>query len=166
MIWTPRETGARGRLAWSPGHGLSDPLSFQRGRVREQARRLVDDVIAALGLDEVATSGHSLGAMFALWHMAAGSGRISRLVAIGAPAVALPDTRVRMPLSLLTVRGLGLAVLRAVERIPGATLHEVPGGHAPWLLDAERAAQLITTHFDLNLAGSQQAPGDHPPVGR
>src|SRR3954451_14887318 len=55
--------------------------------------------------------------MFALWH-AARSGRIASLAAIGAPAVALPGTRVRMPLSLLTIRGLGPAVLRAPSPRP------------------------------------------------
>jgi pimeloyl-ACP methyl ester carboxylesterase len=242
-----------------PGHGLSDPTTFRRGRVREHARRLIDDVIDALGLDEVPVIGHSLGAMFALWRMAAGSKRISGLVAIGAPAVALPGTRVRVPLSLLTVRGLGVVVLRSpspgpvyrrllaqgmglaeiaaapdsliealrlsarrpenartvaslmhaidrfraprpesvltsaelaaitapttfilgsddpylpverarptIEQISGATLHEVPAGHAPWLVDAERAAKLVMTHPGLDAPGSQHrlAHAD-PPV--
>ena len=35
------------------------------------------------------------------------------MIAIGEPGVALPGVRVRMPLSLLTVRGLGVAVLRS-----------------------------------------------------
>jgi pimeloyl-ACP methyl ester carboxylesterase len=94
-----------------PGHGLSDPFRYRRGHVREHTQRLIDDVIDALGLDAVPVVGHSLGAMFALWHVAAGSERISAVSAVGAPAVALPGTRVRMPLSLLTVRGLGAAVL-------------------------------------------------------
>jgi pimeloyl-ACP methyl ester carboxylesterase len=51
--------------------------------------------------------------MFALWHAARGESRVSSLVAIGDPAVALPGARVRQPLSLLTVPGLGPAVLRA-----------------------------------------------------
>jgi 2-hydroxy-6-oxonona-2,4-dienedioate hydrolase len=220
-----------------PGHGLSDPITFRRGQVREHARRLIDDILDALGLDEVPVIGHSLGGMFALWHAAAGSGRISEVVAIGEPAVALPGVRVRMPLSLLTVRGLGVAVLRSpsprrvyrrllaqgqgsaevaaapdsliealrlsarrpenarsaaslmhaidgfrrpradsvltsaelaaitipalfilgsddpylsierarpsIDLIPGARLHEVPAGHAPWLVDAQHAAELI-----------------------
>jgi pimeloyl-ACP methyl ester carboxylesterase len=95
-----------------PGHGLSDPVMYRRGHVREHARRLIDDILDALELDRVPVAGHSLGGMFALWHVAGGSERISRLVAIGEPAVALPGVRVRMPLSLLTVRGLGVAVLR------------------------------------------------------
>jgi pimeloyl-ACP methyl ester carboxylesterase len=227
-----------------PGHGVSDPIVYRRGQVREHARRFIDDVIDALGLDEVPMIGHSLGGMFALWHMAEGSERISRMVAIGEPAVALPGVRVRMPLSMLTVRGLGITVLRSpsprpvyrrvlaqgighaelaatpdslvdalrlsarrpenartvaslmnaidrfrrprpesiltspelaairtptlfilgsddpylaverarpsIEQIPGAELHQVPGGHAPWLVDPELAATLIATHHCLH----------------
>ena len=96
-----------------PGHGLSDPAAFARGQVREHARALIEDILDALRLDEVPVIGHSLGGMFALWHVAAGPGRICQVVAIGEPAVALPGVRVRMPLSLLTVRGLGAAVLRS-----------------------------------------------------
>ena len=95
-----------------PGHGLSDPVHYRRGEVREHARRLIDDILNALGLGQAPVVGHSLGGMFALWH-AAGSERISELVAVGVPAVALPGARVRMPLSPLTVRGLGAAVLRS-----------------------------------------------------
>jgi pimeloyl-ACP methyl ester carboxylesterase len=96
-----------------PGHGLSAPVRYRRGHVREHTRALLDDIFDALELDEAPVVGHSLGGMFALWHVAGGSERISRVVAIGVPAVALPGGRVRMPLSLLTVRGLGVAVLRA-----------------------------------------------------
>lgn len=221
-----------------PGHGLSDPMAFRRGHVREAARSLIDEILDALGFEDVPVIGHSLGGMFALWHLAGGSERISELVAIGQPAVALPGVRVTMPLSLLTVRGVGPAVLRspnprpvyrrmlaqglgsaevagapdaliealrlsarrpgnartvaalmhAIDRfrrprsesvltlaelaainaptmfvlgsddpylsvegaarsigqIRGAGLHEVPAGHAPWLVDPERAAALIS----------------------
>jgi pimeloyl-ACP methyl ester carboxylesterase len=223
-----------------PGHGLSDSVRYRRGRVREHTHRLIDDVVDALGLDDVPVVGHSLGAMFALWHAAAGSERISQVTAVGAPAVALPGTRVRMPLSPLTVRGLGVAVLRSpsprrihrrllaqglgsaevktapdsliealrlssrrpenartaaslmhaidrlrrprpesvltaeelaairvpttfilgsddpylsprdarpsIARIPNATVHEMPAGHGPWLVDPERVAGLIAAH--------------------
>jgi pimeloyl-ACP methyl ester carboxylesterase len=96
-----------------PGHGLSDPVRHRRGHVRQHARELIDDTFDALGLDEAPVVGHSLGGMLALWYAAAGGERISRLVAMGEPAVALPGVRVSMPLSLLTVRGLGMAVLRS-----------------------------------------------------
>jgi pimeloyl-ACP methyl ester carboxylesterase len=224
-----------------PGHGLSGPAVYRRGHVREAARVLIDDILDALELDHAPAVGHSLGGMFALWYAASGAGRISSLVAIGEPAVALDGVRVRMPLSLLTVRGLGTIVLRspsprgvyrallaqglgraevagapdslidalrlsarrpenartvnslmraidhfrrprtesvltvpelaaietptmfiwgtdapylaaeralpAVDQIPTATLHEVPGGHGPWLVDAKRSADLIEHHL-------------------
>jgi pimeloyl-ACP methyl ester carboxylesterase len=213
--------------------------------VREHARALIEDILDALGLDQVLVIGHSLGGMFALWHVAAGSGRICAVVAIGEPGAALPGVRVRVPLSLLTVRGLGVAVLRSpsprrvyrrllaqgmgggdiaaapdpliealrlsarrpgntrtiaslmhaidrfrrpcpesvltsaelaavttptifilgsedpylsiecartsIDQIHGARLYEVPGGHAPWLADAQHAAELIATHAHLTV---------------
>ena len=115
-IWAPLFPELRGFRLLAvdlPGHGLSDPVAFRRGQVREHARALIEDILDALGLDEVPVIGHSLGGMFALWHVATGPGRISEVIAIGEPAVALPGVRVRMPLSLLTVRGLGAAVLRS-----------------------------------------------------
>jgi pimeloyl-ACP methyl ester carboxylesterase len=96
-----------------PGHGLSDPTVYRRGHVRKQACQLLGDIFDGLELDRAPVVGHSLGGMLALWHCASGARRISGLVAIGDPGVALPGVRVRMPLSLLTVRGVGLAVLRS-----------------------------------------------------
>ena len=235
-----------------PGHGLSDPASFRRGRVREHASRLLDDLLDASELDRAPVIGHSLGGMFALWHLAAGAERISELVAMGQPAVALPGVRVRMPLSLLTVRGVGYAMLRSpspravhrrllaqgmgsaevaaapealmealrlsarrpanartvaslmhaidrfrrprpesvltgaelaairtpttfvlgtddpylsveaarpsIELIPGARLHEMPAGHAPWLVDPGRAA-LLATHRLVSRRGRTTIDG-------
>ena len=242
-----------------PGHGLSDPTAFRRGQVREHARQLIDDILDALGLNEAPVIGHSLGGMFALWHVAAGSGRICEVIAIGEPGVALPGVRVRMPLSLLTVPGLGVAVLRSpspprayrrllaqglgsaeaaaapdsliealrlsvrrpqnartvaslmhaidrfrrprpasvltsaelaaittpaifilgsedpylsterarpsIAQIHGASLYQMPAGHAPWLVDAHHAAELITAHSHL-AAGPHLGPalGDSRPA--
>jgi pimeloyl-[acyl-carrier protein] methyl ester esterase len=78
----------------------------------------MDDLFDALDLPDAPVVAHSLGGMFALWYAAARPGRIVSLVAIGAPAVALPGTKVRMPLSLLTVPVLGEAVLR--NPMPGS----------------------------------------------
>jgi pimeloyl-ACP methyl ester carboxylesterase len=72
-----------------PGHGLSDPADYRAGHVRQHAHQLIEDIFDALELEHAAVVGHSLGGMLALWHAASGSERISRLVAIGEPAVAL-----------------------------------------------------------------------------
>ena len=34
----------------------------------------------------------------------------------------------------------------SIDQIQGARLYEVPGGHAPWLADAQHAGELIATH--------------------
>ena len=115
-MWAPLFSslpGWRSVCVELPGHGLSDPARYRRGEVRRYAHELIDDIFDGLEIDEAPVLGHSLGGMFALWHVAAGRGRISGLVALGEPAVALPGVRVRMPLSLLTVRGLGTVVLRS-----------------------------------------------------
>jgi pimeloyl-ACP methyl ester carboxylesterase len=35
----------------------------------------------------------------------------------------------------------------SIAKITGAALHEVPGGHGPWLEDPARCAKLVTDHF-------------------
>jgi pimeloyl-ACP methyl ester carboxylesterase len=41
----------------------------------------------------------------------------------------------------------------SIDQIQGARLHAVPGGHAPWLVDARHAAELITAHSDPRVGG-------------
>jgi pimeloyl-ACP methyl ester carboxylesterase len=115
-IWAPllnELTGYRTHLVELPGHGLSDPLCYRAGSVREHSIRLLDELFYSLGLDAPSVVGHSLGGMFALWHASARPGKIASLVAIGDPGAALPGVEVKMPLSILTVPGLGRAVLAA-----------------------------------------------------
>ena len=123
-IWAPwlaHFAGYRALLVELPGHGLSGPVAYRRGAVRDHTLRLMDDLFDALGLATAPVVGHSLGGMFALWYAAARPGRIASLVAIGDPAVALPGATVRMPLSLLTVPALGEAVLRTPMHRGGCT---------------------------------------------
>jgi pimeloyl-ACP methyl ester carboxylesterase len=60
--------------------------------------------------------------MFALWHAAAGSNRISQVVATGVPAVALPGVRVCMPLNARTVATLMYAIDRFRRPRPESVL--------------------------------------------
>ena len=113
-IWAPllnELKGYRAHLVELPGHGLSDPVSYRVGSVREHSIQLLDDLFDSLDLHAPSVVGHSLGGMFALWHAAERPGSIASLVAIGDPGAALPGVQVKMPLSILTVRGLGRAVL-------------------------------------------------------
>jgi pimeloyl-ACP methyl ester carboxylesterase len=114
--WTPligELTGFRLHAVELPGHGLSGPVDYRRGAVRDHTVRLLDDLFDALELAPGPVVGHSLGAMFALWYAAARPGRIGSLAVLADPAVALPGVTVRMPLSLMTVPVLAPAVLRS-----------------------------------------------------
>ncbi len=239
--WLADLAGYRALLVELPGHGLSGPVAYRPGAVRDHTLALMDDLFDALGLATAPVVGNSLGGMFALWYAAARPGRIASLVAIGSPAVALPGATVRMPLSLMTVPVLGVAMLRtptprpvyrgllgqglspaaaaaapdelldvlrlagrrkgnartvaslmhaidgfrrprpdsvmtdgelrqvtaptmfclgtddpflapaqarpAIAKIPGAVLHEVQGGHGPWLDDPAGCAKLVIGHL-------------------
>ena len=115
-IWTPLLAELRGyrtHLVELPGHGLSDPVHYRSGSVRTHSVRLLDDLFGSLGLDAPSVVGHSLGGMFALWHASARPGKIASLVAIGDPGATFPGVEVKMPLSILTVPGIGRAVLAA-----------------------------------------------------
>lgn len=114
-VWAPllsELTAYRVHLVELPGHGLSGPVDYRIDAVRDHTLAFMDDLFSALGLETAPVVGHSLGAMFALWHAAARPGKITSLVVIGDPAVALPGVIVRMPLSLMTVPVLGPALLR------------------------------------------------------
>jgi pimeloyl-ACP methyl ester carboxylesterase len=113
-IWAPllnELRGYRALLVELPGHGLSDPFTYRVGSVRAQSIELLDDLFDALDLVAPSVIGHSLGGMFALWHAAKRPERIASLVAIGDPGAALPGVQIKMPLSLLTVPGIGRMVL-------------------------------------------------------
>jgi pimeloyl-ACP methyl ester carboxylesterase len=127
-IWAPwlnELRGYRALLVELPGHGLSDPVTYRVGSVRAHTIELLDDLFESLGLAAPSVVGHSLGGMFALWHAAERPGRIASLVAIGDPGAALPGVQVRMPLSLLTVPGLGRAVLSSPS--PRSTYRQILG---------------------------------------
>lgn len=145
--WLSEFTGYRVHLVDAPGHGLSGPVDYRPGMVREHSVRLLDDLLEALGVAAAPVIGHSLGGMFALWHAAARPGRIGSLVTIGAPAAALAGATARMPLSLMTVPVLGPAVLRSpaprpvYRRLFGQGMSPAAAAAAPaGLLDALRFA--------------------------
>ncbi len=114
-IWVPWLSELRGyrvRMVDLPGHGLSSPVSYRPGEVRQAAVQLIDDLLGALDLDTAPVIAHSVGGMYALWHAAQRPGKISCLTLIGAPGGALPGLRLRVPVNLLTLPGIGQAMLR------------------------------------------------------
>jgi pimeloyl-ACP methyl ester carboxylesterase len=114
-IWTPLvealPSGFRLHAVELPGHGLSSAVAYRRGQVRSHTLQLIDDLYETLGVGPIPVIAHSLGGMFALWYAAARPGNIASLVALGSPAVAIPGSIVRMPLSPMTVPIIGQAML-------------------------------------------------------
>lgn len=105
-VWVADLAGNRAHLVELPGHGLSGPVAYRPGAVRDHSLGLMDGLLDALGLTTAPVVGHSLGGMLALWHAAARPGRIASLVAMaslrsrcpvlnGTPADHVPGRRRR-----------------------------------------------------------------------
>jgi pimeloyl-ACP methyl ester carboxylesterase len=97
-----------------PGFGLSDPYSYSGRPLRTHAMAQLTSALDALGLERAPLVGTSLGAMWALCFALGAPERVSAVVAIGMPAVALPGIRADPFFRLLTVPGLGRAASRVV----------------------------------------------------
>jgi pimeloyl-ACP methyl ester carboxylesterase len=95
-----------------PGFGLSDPYSYSGRPLRAHAVAQLTSVLDALGLDRAALVGTSLGAMWALCLALDKPERVSAVVAIGMPAVALPGVRGDPFFTLMTIPGLGRVASR------------------------------------------------------
>ena len=75
----------------------------------------------ALGLERAPLVGTSLGAMWALCLALAAPERVSAVVAIGMPAVALPGVRADPFFRLMTIPGLGRVAARVHPAAPIAS---------------------------------------------
>ena len=76
-----------------PGCGLTDPFDHRGADLRDHARSFLGGVLDALGLDTAPVAANSLGGTYALYLAASDADRISRLVLMGAPGVAIPGAR-------------------------------------------------------------------------
>jgi pimeloyl-ACP methyl ester carboxylesterase len=103
-------TGVRSIAVDRPGHGMSDRADLPRERYRESAVGWVDRLLDALGLDNAAVLGHSMGGRWAMWYALARPERVSRLVLIGVPG--LPATRCPLPFRLIGTPGVGEVIQR------------------------------------------------------
>jgi pimeloyl-ACP methyl ester carboxylesterase len=97
-----------------PGFGLSDPHSYSGRPLRVHAVAQLTSVLDALGLERAALVGTSLGAMWALCLALEAPERVSAVVGIGMPAVALPGVRGDPFFTLMTIPGLGRIAARVL----------------------------------------------------
>lgn len=95
-----------------PGFGASAAYSYAGRSLREHAVAQITSALDALDLRRAVAVGTSLGAMWALSAAHARPERISSVVALGMPAVALPGLRRDPFFTLLTTPGIGRLVAR------------------------------------------------------
>jgi pimeloyl-ACP methyl ester carboxylesterase len=101
-----RLDGVRAIAIDRPGLGLSDPVELPRERFADAAVQWLDGLLDALGLDETALAGNSMGGTWALWYALAHPDRIRRLVLLGA-APLLPATHLPAPLRVMAAPKVG-----------------------------------------------------------
>jgi pimeloyl-ACP methyl ester carboxylesterase len=97
-----------------PGFGLSDPYDYSGRTLRRHAVAQMTSFLDALGLDRAPIVGTSLGAMWALCLAVDAPERVTAVVGLGVPAVALPGTRSNAFFGAMTIPGVG----RLVARVP------------------------------------------------
>jgi pimeloyl-ACP methyl ester carboxylesterase len=97
-----------------PGFGRSDPYSYTGRSLRAHAVAQLTSALDALGLERAPLVGTSLGAMWALCLALDAPERVSSVVAVGMPAVALPGVRADPFFRLLTIPGLGRVAARVL----------------------------------------------------
>jgi pimeloyl-ACP methyl ester carboxylesterase len=106
--------GLRAIAVDRPGFGLSEPARVPTARFREAAVEFVDEVVAALGLDELVLAGNSMGGTWALWYALARPERVRGLVLLGS-APLLPGSRPPAPLRVMAAPVLGGALARVAK---------------------------------------------------
>jgi len=121
-----RLTGLRAVAVDRPGFGLSDPVELPRERYRDAAVECLDSVLDALGLDETALLGNSMGGAWALWYTLSHPDRVRRLVLVGAPPL-LPGTRVPPPLRVVATPKVGEFLSRKMPSTPKTVVQNMGG---------------------------------------
>jgi pimeloyl-ACP methyl ester carboxylesterase len=89
-----------------PGHGLADPFDYRDVDLLDLARRFLNDVLDAIGLDAVAIVATSVGSLWSVVFTLSHPARVSRLVLLGAPAgVQRPNVPIQLRLLGLPLVG-------------------------------------------------------------
>ncbi|WP_210480212.1 alpha/beta fold hydrolase [Naasia sp. SYSU D00948] len=118
--WAPligRLPGYRAHALELPGFGLGDPLRGPVRDLRATAVAHLDGSLDALGIPAAVLVAGSMGALWSLWYAQERPERVSALVLLGCPALAL-GTSAPPPMRLLSVRGLGPLLLRLQRPSP------------------------------------------------
>jgi pimeloyl-ACP methyl ester carboxylesterase len=107
VVWAPLVPHLPGRtlhLVDLPGCGWSDPFDHAGGDLAAHQVAFVGSLLDALGLERAALVGASMGGWYALRAAVASPERLTAVVALTAPALALPGATVPLPMALSGTR--------------------------------------------------------------
>jgi pimeloyl-ACP methyl ester carboxylesterase len=113
--WAPMLPHLRSRRAIAvdlPGFGLSDPHDYAGRSLRRHAVAQLSSLLDALELPRAPLVGTSLGGMWALCLALDAPERVSGVVSLGVPAVALPGMHGDPWFTLVTRPGVGALAIR------------------------------------------------------
>jgi pimeloyl-ACP methyl ester carboxylesterase len=146
-----------------PGFGLSEPFSYTGRPLRAHAATQLSSVLDALGLERAALVGTSLGAMWALCFALESAARVSAVVSIGMPAVALPGVRADPFFRLLTTPGVGRVAARLAPppKSVGATRRAMKGVVGQAALDRTPDAFFELVSAGMHMPGWREAMWTH-----
>ena len=121
--WAPLLPHLQGRTLYLvdlPGCGLADPFDYEGVDLSAHQTAFVGSVLDALGLQEAALVGASMGGWFALRFAIERPERVVAVALVTAPAIALPGAVVPVPMAVTSTR-LGRR-LSAVTPPPSARM--------------------------------------------
>lgn len=126
-----------------PGFGLTPGIPALCDDVRTNAAWFLADTLDTLGLEQVGIVANSLGSLWASWLAVDQPHRVSALVHVGCPAVAL-GTSAPLPMRLLSVPVLG-SLLQAVQPPSPRQVEQLSRMVGEHPLPAEVAQLLLAT---------------------
>jgi pimeloyl-ACP methyl ester carboxylesterase len=146
-----------------PGFGLSDSYSYAGRPLRAHATTQLTSVLDALGLERAPLVGTSLGGMWALCLALDAPERVSAVVSVGMPAVALPGVRGDPFFTLMTIPGLGRLASRVIPppRSPKQIRRAMKGVIGQAALDRTPDAFLEVVAAGMRMPGWREAMWTH-----
>jgi len=131
-----------------PGFGLTQMVEHKPATIREDAVGFLVGVLDALELERATFVSNSMGSLWTLWLAHDRPDRVAGMVHVGCPAL-LPDTGAPMPMRLLSVPGLG----RALVAVMPSGLRQVENVHD--MMNEKEAVEADPALADATLATMQ-----------
>jgi pimeloyl-ACP methyl ester carboxylesterase len=128
-----------------PGFGLSDAHDYAGRSLREHAVAQLTSILDALELPRPTIAGTSLGAMWALCLALDRPDRVSRVIALGIPAVSLPGMKGDPYFRAMTTPG----IRRLVSRVPAPKSAKATRRAMARALGPRALGQLSDSYFDV-----------------